>query len=101
MPISLEDDLQAAMGRWLRSHRTHRNQCNEDSGDALFEAEAILLFHFSANVTLPDDLLFPMFKLFVLTLKATDCTADRPDSFLPYIRFREVSHAKYPDNSDR
>ena len=76
------------MESWLRSHRAHRNQCNEKSGDALFEAEAVLLFHFSANSTLPDDLLFPMFKLFVLTMKATDGTAYRPNSFVPYIASR-------------
>jgi hypothetical protein len=50
----------------------------------LFEAEAILLFHFSAKATLPDDKLFSTFKLFVQTRKATDGTSSRPDSFLPY-----------------
>jgi hypothetical protein len=50
----------------------------------LFEAEANLLFHFSAHTTLADDLLFPMLKLFVLTLKATDGTAGRLNSFVSY-----------------
>lgn len=76
------------MERWLRSHRTYRNQCNEESEEALFEAEANLLFHFSVNTTFTDDLLFPMFKLFVLTMKAADGTADRPNSFVPYIASR-------------
>jgi hypothetical protein len=79
-----DHNLELAISRWLRSYRTYRNQTNRESEESLVEAEANLLFHFSANATLPDDLLFRMFKLFVLTLKATDGTAGRLNSLISY-----------------
>ena len=85
MPPPAEDhNLELAIRRWLRSYRTYRNQTDQESEEAFFEAEANLLFHFSAHTTLSDDLLFPTFKPFVQTLKATDGTAGRLNSFVPY-----------------
>lgn len=81
-PEADDRDLELAISRWLRSYRTYRNETDHESEEALFEAEANLLFYFSAKSTLPDGLLFPMFKLFVLTLKATDGTAGRPNSLV-------------------
>lgn len=85
LPAADDHNLESAISRWLRSYRTYRNQSDQESEESLFEAETNLLFHFSAHTTLSDDLLFPMFKLFVLTLEASDGTSGRPSFCVPYI----------------
>jgi hypothetical protein len=83
-PAAEDNNLELAISRWLRSYRTYRSQFDQESEESLFELEANLLFHFSAHTALSDDLLFPMFTLFILMLKATHGAAGHRNSIVSY-----------------